>query len=174
MMTPPDAQAEMELFLQGEGIREIVLVRVARAGRIQQIVEVARTHGLSAPDDAEVVVLVEESDEPLALQATLEESGIRDRDRVHVHRCRSAAVTVNFNAEHKLESFPSSATVARVRRWAVGKHGFDLTPIDATEHVLQVCGSTTRPDEDIHIGTLVTAPACDVCFDLVAKQRVEG
>jgi hypothetical protein len=56
----------------------------------------------------------------------------------------------------------------------VGKDGFNLPEIDATEHALQVCGSATRPDADTHIGALVSAQGCALCFDLVAKRRVEG
>jgi hypothetical protein len=63
-------------------------------------------------------------------------------------------------------------TVHRVKQWAV--HEFGLSKVDATEHVLQLCGSTTRPDEDTHLGALVQYPECRLCFDLVPKQRVEG
>ena len=49
-----------------------------------------------------------------------------------------------------------------------------VEPQNATEHLLQVCDSAVRPDEDVHIGTLVTVAACGLRFDLVAKQRVEG
>jgi len=173
-MTQHGKRDEIELFLQGEGITDIALVRVPRDGTARDIVEAARAHGLSTPDGAEALVLVEDAEEPLAPDAPLEAAGIAHRGRVHVHRCRRVAVTVNFNADQKTESFPPSTTVARVKKWAVGKHGFGLAGIDATEHLLQVCGSTSRPDEDVHIGTLVEVPACGLCFDLVAKQRVEG
>ena len=165
---------EIEIFLQGEGIRGIALARVPRNGSVRDIVEVARAHGLSASDDAEVLILVEDAEEPLSADATLAAAGIVHRSRMHVHRCRRVAVTVNFNAGHKTAPFPPSTTVARVKQWAVGEQGFGLTPLDASEHLLQRCDSTERPDEDVHIGSLVTAPACELCFDLVAKQRVEG
>ena len=173
-MTQHGNHEEIELFLQGEGIPDITLVRVPRDGTTRDIVEAARARGLSAPDGAGAVVLVEDAEGPLAPDAPLEAAGIAHRGRVHVHRCRRVAVTVNFNADQKTEPFPPSATVARVKAWAVGKHGFGLTGIDATEHLLQACGSTARPDEDVHIGTLVEVSACGLCFDLVAKQRVEG
>jgi len=173
-MRSHDNRNEIELFLQGEGIQDIALVRVPRDGTARDIIEAARAHGLSAPDVAKALVLVEDAEEPLAPDAPLEAAGIGHRGRVHVHRCRRVEVTVNFNADQKSEAFPPSATMARVKKWAVGKRGFDLTSIDATEHLLQVCGSTSRPDEDVHIGTLVEVPACELCFDLVAKQRVEG
>lgn len=173
-MTQHGTRDEIELFLQGEGIPDITLVRVPRDGTARDIIQAARAHGLSAPDGAEALVLVEDGEEPLAPEVTLEAAGVGHRGRVHVHRCRQVAVTVNFNADQKTESFPPSTTVGRVKKWAVGKRGFDLQGVDATEHLLQVCSSTVRPDEDVHIGTLVQVPNCGLCFDLVAKQRVEG
>ncbi len=173
-MTQESKQNEIELFLQGEGLKDIVLVRVPRTGTVRDIIEAARVNGLNVPAELEMLVSVEDAEEPLAPDAPLETVGIGQRSRVHVHRCRRIAVTVNFNADQKTEPFPPSATIARVKKWAVGKRGFGLTELDATEHLLQMCGSTTRPDEDIHIGTLVQVPDCSLCFDLVAKQRVEG
>jgi hypothetical protein len=172
-MTQHDKRDEIELFLQGQGIPQITLVRVPRDGTVQDILAAAAAHGFAADGEAPTVLL-EEAEEPLAPDATLEQAGVTHRGRVHVHRCRRVGVTVNFNADQKAEGFPPSATVGRVRKWAVGKHGFDLKGVDATEHLLQLCGSSDRPDEDVHIGALVTAPACGLCFDLVAKQRVEG
>jgi hypothetical protein len=173
-VTQHDKPDEIELFLQGEGIREITLVRIPRDGTVRDVIAVARTHGLSAPAEEDVSVLLEDADAPLGPDTPLTAAGIGRHSRVHLHRCRKVAVTVNFNADHKTESFSPSATVARVKKWAVSKRGFSLSDVDATEHLLQVCGSTNRPDEDVHIGTLVQAPACVVCFDLVPKQRVEG
>ena len=173
-MSQLDNRSEIELFLQGEGLREITLVKVPYQGTVQDIVEVARSHGLNTPNDVEVLVLLENTDEPLSLDLKIEAAGITHRSRVHVHQCRRVDVMVNYNADHKAETFPPSTTVARVKKWVVSKHGFDLSDIDASEHLLQLCNSTARPDEDIHIGTLVDAPACGLCFDLVAKQRIEG
>lgn len=166
---------QVELFLQGEGLPDIILVRVPRDGTVRDVLEAARAHGLSsAGGDASTVVMLEDSDDALDLDAALESAGIRNRGRVHVHRCRRVAVTVNYNGRQIERDFPPSATVRRVKRWVDSKDGFDLRGIDATEHLLQLCGSTERPDEDVHIGTLTSLPGCLLCFDLVAKQRVEG
>jgi hypothetical protein len=40
--------------------------------------------------------------------------------------------------------------------------------------VLQIQGTTIRPDRDVHIGTLTQGHACAVAFDLVPCKRVEG
>ncbi len=167
--------SHIELFLQGEGIPDIALVRVPRGGRVRDVVEAARTAGLRrAGGDAGVVVMLEDAEEALEPDAALEAAGVRHRGRVHVHRCRRVAVTVNYNGRQIARDFPPSATIRRVKGWGDSEDGFDLRGVDATEHLLQVCGSTVRPDEDTHIGTLVSLPGCPLCFDLVAKQRVEG
>lgn len=162
--------SEIEIFVQGEGIPDIVIVRVPRNAMVREVMEAAKEHGLQATD--EEAVFLEDSETPIGLDTPLEETGIRHRGRIHIHRCRRVAVSVNFNARQEEKIFPPSATIQRVKKWAV--HEFKLADVDAAEHVLQVCNSSTRPDEDTHIGVLVHSPHCTLCFDLVPKQRVEG
>jgi hypothetical protein len=166
--------AETELFVQGEGMRDIALVRVPEGGTVRDVVEAARAHGLRTEDGETLSVTVENDDTELDLDASLSAAGIADRGRVHVHRCKKVAVTVNFNARQATDDFPPSTTVKRLKKWADSKKGFDLRGADATEHLLQLCGSGERPDEDTHIGSLAEVPDCSLCFDLVPKSRVEG
>ncbi len=169
--------SEIEIFVQGEGIPEITLLRVPGNGTVRDILRSAETQGVHfVGDERSLVILVEDQETELSPDLLLEEAHIGHRSRVHIHRCRRIEVTVNFNAAQKARAFPPSATVERVKRWAVGPEpeGFGLHGVDATEHLLQLCHSTTRPDEDTHIGPLVTFPNCGLCFDLVPKVRVEG
>ncbi|HEX6509573.1 MAG TPA: hypothetical protein VF221_18245 [Chloroflexota bacterium] len=169
--------SEIEIFVQGERIPEIILLRVPGNGTVRDILKSAETQGIHfAGDERSQVILVEDQGTELSPDLSLEEAHIGHRSRVHIHRCHRIEVTVNFNAAQKTRAFPPSATVERVKRWAVGPapEGFGLQGIDATEHLLQLCHSTTRPDEDTHIGALVTFPDCGLCFDLVPKVRVEG
>lgn len=165
---------KIELFVQGEGISDIALVRVPREGTVQDVVEAAAEHGLRVDGEEELLVIVEDADEALDLDTPLRTLGITHRDRVHVNRCRRVEVTVNYEAEQKTRDFSPSTTMKKVKKWADGKHGFDLGDVDAAEHLLQICGSNTRPDEDAHIGSLVGAPSCSLCFDLIPKKRIEG
>ena len=165
--------SEIEIFVQGEGIREITLVRVPSAGTVRELLAAVRDQmDVEGHQSEQLFVFSEDGDAPLDHDASLEAAGVRHRSRVHIHRCRLVTVTVNFTSRQAVHPFPPSTTVARVHDWACRK--FDLADVDAAEHVLQICGTATRPDEDIHLGTLVQYPACAVCFDLVAKQRVEG
>lgn len=163
----------IEVFLQGEGIAEVQLVKVSLDCTVRELIERALTIGnVSAREGADALLFVEDSDEELKPNAKLMEAGIGRRHRVHCHRCRRLEVTVNFNGEHKSHSFPPSTTVRKVKRWADDE--FKLKGVDATEHALQICGTNRRPDEDVHIGSLVEFPNCKLCFDLVPKKRVEG
>ena len=76
-MTSPTERDEIEIFIQGEGISSITLVRVRLTSKIAEIVELARKHGLSAPEDTEVFVLLEDSDQ--ALTSRRDHRGCRTR-----------------------------------------------------------------------------------------------
>lgn len=173
-MTQFDTTDDMELFIQGEGIPKITLVKVHLKDTVADIIKVARDHGLSTPEGSKVFVFVENADSPLDLNMKIDEAGLTPRSRVHIHHCQRVEVTVNFNARQLKGFFPPSATTDIVQKWSVGKDGVQMSPVDATEHLLQVCHSSDRPDEDVHIGALEKTSDCAICFDLVPKQRVEG
>ena len=173
-MAQIDAADHIELFLQGEGIPKITLVKVHPKDMLADIVKVACEHGLSIPADSEVFIFVENMDGPLELNVKIDEAGLTSRSRVHIHRCKEVEVTINYGRDQKKGFFPPSATIDWVKEWAVGKGQYDMSPVDAAEHVLKVCNSGDQPDEDVHIGTLAEFPDGTLCFDLVPKQRVEG
>lgn len=166
---------EMEVFVQGEGLRDIVRVEVPKGGTVKDLLAALSAHGQGVMDgQPPALVFEEDGEEPLNPEHSLEDAGIGPRCHVHVHRCHKVRVAVNFNGRQESREFPPSATIRRIKKWAVGKKVFDLSDLDASEHVLQVVGSTERPDEDVHVGSLVTHPNCEVAFDLVPKVRVEG
>lgn len=165
--------SDIELFLQGEGIHDVKLIRLPSNATVRDIADAARSAGALGSDGA-ARVTIEDAEEELAAEASLSAAGIGHRSRIHVHRCRRVAVTVHFNGQTKALDVAPSATIERVHRRATGRQGFKLGDTDAAEHLLQLCGSAERPDVETHVGTLATAPACSACFDLVPKQRVEG
>ena len=170
-----DASEAVEVFVQAEGSQEIKIVKVGASATVADLLEeVVKAGMLEDSRKNAAVCLLEDSDVALRPGDTLTSAKIIHRSRVHVHRCHRVDVTIYFNAANKNRLFSPSATIATVTAWAVGKQGFNLTPTDAVEHVLQLSGSTSRPDEDAHLGTLTAAPHCAVSFDLVPKRRVEG
>jgi hypothetical protein len=169
------SMSDIEVFMQGEGISHITLVRVHREAQVRALIDMARVHGFpDDPEAGETVVQLEDADAVLALDATLDEAGVGHRSRVHVHRCRTVEVTVTYNNEDKAHQFPPSMTIERVKEWATSAEAFTLSPVDATEHALQISGTSERPHDDVHIGALVGARNCALHLDLVAKRRIEG
>jgi hypothetical protein len=162
----------IELFVQGEGIADITLIRVVHDCTVREVILKAKEEcGMEAREE-EILVLIEDQDEEIVLDAKLIDVGIAHRHRIHCHRCRRVEVTVNFNGVTKAHDFSPSTTIGKLKRWADDQFG--LKGVDATEHALQICGTSTRPDLDLHVGSLVQHPRCQVCFDLVPKKRVEG
>ncbi len=166
----------IDVFLQGHGLADIAVLAAKPDDTLAEIVSKANLLG---PKEARLLFL-EDIDGPIDDHAVVEDLLPLPTDgepigplRLHVARCRHVEVAVRFNGEAAKRRFTPSATVERVRRWAV-RRAFHLPPRDAAEHVLQIQGTSIRPDRDVHIGTLTQGQACAIAFDLVPCQRVEG
>jgi hypothetical protein len=162
----------IDVFVQGEGLKQVVRIRVAKGALVRELIELALALGL-VPGG---VAALEDCEEALDLDAALDAAGVCHHGRVHVHRCRRTEVSVHYGARTLTQSFPTSSTVQAVWKWAVAAPQFNLSPTDALEHALELCDTAVRPDPDTHLGTLVSGGKahCALCFNLVPKQRVEG
>lgn len=165
---------KIELFVQGEGIKDVVLIKLDATETVGDIVLALKAGGLEFENEEQVAVYLEEDEDPADLSQSLHHAGIHNRSNIHINRCRHVSVTVNFNGQSSTDEFPPSATIKRIKKWATGQRGFDMSDLDASEHALQLCGTSSRPDEDAHVGDFASYPNCNVSFDLVPKKRVEG
>lgn len=164
---------KLEIFLQGEGLKDVVIVEVPLNAVVRDLIEAAKGHGLlHGGNEVLSLIFIEDGEDALDPDVTLEKAGIEHRSHVHIHRHHRINVTVNFNERQESQEFPPSATVGRVKNWATKV--FEMSDVDSTEHILQVTGSSARPDVNTHIGTLVNFPEDQLRFDLVAKVRIEG
>lgn len=161
----------IEVFLQGPGLA-ITLVKLPADGKISDLIAQASEKGLKIGAEEKLDVWLENAEEPLKSGSSLAEAGIKSRSRVHVHTCRRIHVTVNFNNQSHQHPFSPSSTIGDVKEWAAKK--FNLGEVDASEYVLQVCGTTTRPKEETQVGVFAEPGQCTACFDLIPEQRVEG
>lgn len=162
----------IEILLQGENIPDIQLI-VLDHGKLIKDVLAAAARYRKGEIEGDFHVFPEDGDEPLGLHDPLPKSEDGQPVRLHIHRCHRIDVTVFFNGMNKEHSFGPGKTIAGVKKWAAIK-AFGMDPGDAAEHVLQLAGTTVRPEPDTHIGSLVSCPDCRLAFDLVPLKRVEG
>jgi len=178
------ANQELELFVHSEGAKP----KVVSAAPGEVLRDVLVRSGFIRPEQGEVSVFVGECDEalgeaeeteegvdrhaPVDAGLTLEALELQRHRHIHCHRCRHIAVEVNFSGQTKRHKFSPAATVAVVTQWARKK--FRLDPAAAAEYVLQICNTTDQPRSDVHLGELVQAPKCSICFDLVKEVTPQG
>lgn len=160
----------IDIFYQGENIAGIKHLEVTDDGTFGELqARLVRQHGL--PPD--VLIFVEGDEQPIEHGVHITARGGDRGVMVHVHRCRHVNVAVTFNSTTKEHMFSPASTVGHVKQW-MARHKFDMTKDDASEHLLQLVGTTTRPSPSTHIGALTSDETCSVAFDLVADERVNG
>lgn len=176
---------EIEFFVHSQGAKPVVVV--ASSGDILRDV-LLRAGVISAAEPGAIFIFIGECDEalrealeveggsdqhaPVDANLTLDASGVRRHHHVHAHRCRHVAVDVNFGGHTKHRNFSPATTIAVVAEWARKK--FRLDPAAASEYVLQLCHSKDQPRPDVHLGELVQAPKCSICFDLLKEVTPQG
>ena len=160
----------IDVFYQGEGIREIEHIEVGDDHSFSSLKAIlTEKHGL----EKDLLIFLEDCDEPIDEVLIVREHVGPCGIKAHLHRCRHIEVVVTFNGEPVHHHFGPGTTVARVKRWAAEKK-FGMSEEESTEHVLQLSGSHDRPSPGTHLGALAACPSCRVAFDLVPDQRVNG
>jgi hypothetical protein len=120
--------------------------------------------------EKESLLFLDEDEHPADTSRRFQE--LKPGTRVHVSTCHRIEVTVNYLERVLTHPFPPGATVKRVKDWVV--NAIDMSPTDAAEHVLQVCGGHDRPASDTPLNELAGHCGCAVCFEFVPDKRVEG
>ncbi|HEX4826339.1 MAG TPA: hypothetical protein VFV19_18710 [Candidatus Polarisedimenticolaceae bacterium] len=178
------ADQNVELFVHAQGAKPTV----ATGSAAETLRTVLVRAGVITGEGGEVYVFVGECGEalteledvedgvdkhdPADVNLTLEELDLRRHRHVHVHKCRHVAVEVHFSGQTKRHRFSPATTIAVVTTWARRK--LHLDPAAAAEYVLQLCNSTERPRADRHLGELVQAAVCSICFNLVREVTPQG
>ncbi len=173
----------VEIFVHQEGT-EPKVVRMAVQGTVSSTLQ---SIGIDVGADRGLLVFSGESDtalsdtgegneedthEPVPLSATLQELGIRYHEHLHCARCRRVTVTVNYQRRTVERRFSPAATIHTATLWA--RRRFRLTDASIEKLVLVICGSNEQPRTNVHLGELVHAPECGLCFDLVREDTVQG
>lgn len=164
MNSPAATGQTIELFVHGPGAEDPALITIGVTRRVRELVLDEEPAGR---------VWIEEVDEEVDLDITLEEAGIRHRHHVHRGRCRRVEVFVRFNGEF-IRDFGPGTTIKTVYRWVSGPDAANLSPEQAAKHVLAVPGADHFLADSVHIGSLVQPGSCSVTLDLLPRERFEG
>ncbi len=164
----PDPDEVFEIYVHTEGTTELQLIPVSRTGHVRDLL------ATDEPAVSGESIWLAEKEDPLDIGSSLDEAGITHRCHVHRGRCSSVKARVHHNGLVLDRSFAPSTHISRVYRWATGSDGFKLPSEEIPRHALVVRGTTEFLDVEVHVGSLVTSPRCDVDFDLVPKKRFEG
>lgn len=160
----------IDIFYHGEGLSALEHIeRDADTTFGDLLGHLISKHGL-APD---TLLYVENEDEPVDPKERVGKKTGRGGVKVHAHRCRNVTVAVHFKDKTIRHEFSPGTTIARVKHWvAVEKLG--MSEEEASDHHLQLAGTTTQPDPGTHLGALASCPKCKVEFDLVTTPKVNG
>jgi len=160
----------IDVFYQGEGLKEIEHIELGADKDFAALkAKLVEKHGLPA----ESLLFLEDDEDPIDEHARVADHAGMCGVKAHVHRCRRIDVRVRFNGKNVERKFAPGATIARVKHWAAEKE-FGMSAQEAGEHVLQLFGSHERPAPGTHLGALVDCKKCQLAFDLVADERVNG
>lgn len=164
---------KQSLYIHTQEWVEPKFVETRPDSTIKEIVDIVVAQGgIGGPVEGEILVFIEEQDEPLGHHQTLAECEVRHKHHLHVHRCKKVKVGVFYNAErHGL--FAPSAKIKKVLKWAI--HAFKLTQAEAADKVLVLKNHPdTELNPDAHIGSYAERHQCAVELCLVAPVEVNG
>lgn len=161
--------AKLTYFLQFEGDPRVELADFDEHAGAKEVR--AKAVALGFAQLASASLFVEGREEALDDKHPLAAQGVANKQRLCLHRCNKVHVTIDFAGDSEQHPFSPATIIAEVKAWFVAKIG--MSPADATEHVLQISGTTERPSPDTMIGSL-KAVDCRIALSLVPLKRVEG
>ena len=159
----------VQVYVQSEVLPDIEVLQLPGDAGPEELWSACLTLLPAGSDGKDYHLYVEDDDNEEHIENLKK---VPDGLRVHLHRLKGIDVQVRYAGRDVRRTFRPSATVGRVKRWST--HELGITPSDAAELMLQISGTETRPDPDVHIGSLVKTPARAISFDLVPSPRING
>lgn len=155
----------MELFIHTPGNEHPEIIEIVGTALVRELLIE------SEPDGR---IWLEEVDEEISLDVTIESAGIRQHHHVHRGRCHRVEVVVRYNGNRYEHAYGPATTIKTVKEWAFGPKAAGLSPEQAAKHVLAVPGADHFLEDGVHVGSLVTAGSCEVVLDLLPRSRFAG
>ena len=162
---------DIEVYIHGEGCGSKKL-KISESATLAQLLEQAKKAGFISPADGHPFkICLEDEDVEHEHHHPLPGCGVHHHTHVHCHRCEHIAVTVTYNGVSKSQSFKTSATGMKIRKWALDE--FKLKGADAADKVLRFENKDVL-DDTAHIGTFAHFPKCAVQLFLTSLVEVQG
>jgi len=160
---------KIKVFVQSEALDDINVLEIEDSLNHKALQEACKAILPTVTNKEEFHLTLEDDDDENSLEKLKQ---IPEGVALHLHRLKNINVEVRYAGRDVNRTFRPSATIGRIKKWAAKELG--IAPSDAAELMLQISGTNDRPDNDIHLGALVKAPAKSICFDLVPSPRVNG
>jgi hypothetical protein len=162
---------QIEIYLHGAGTAEEKIIKVPDDATVHDVIQAAKQSGFAV--DSDVIVMIEDAEEPLHADARLSDCGVKHKHHLHCHRCHKVELAVSFNGQVKTKQFLPGKRVKGVLKWAVD--AFELHGVDAENKELRLgSASGTILQSQQHIGSFVYASDCHVELYLAAIVEVQG
>lgn len=159
------------IYLHGEGTRESKTIEIPAHATVEEIIVIYRQQFPHSGALEEILLFVEDEDEPKHHHQHHGDVGIHHRRHVHCHRCHHIEVIVFYNGDDKTFRLAPSQTVKTVFQKAI--YAFGIKESDAGDYVLKTeDGVTLKPSD--HIGSFAKHPHCQVKLSLTPIQPVNG
>lgn len=158
-----------QIFVQSEFLEDIAVLEVDQSAKPAQVREQLLKLLPELAAGVKLHIFLEDQDDDADAFEKLKE--VPDGLRVQLHREKGIDVAVRYAGRDVRRTFRPSATVQRIKQWSTGDLG--IQPSDAAELMLQVAGTSIRPDPDVHLGSLAKGDK-SIAFDLVPSPRVNG
>jgi hypothetical protein len=155
----------MELFVHTHGNEHPEIIEIEGTALVRELL---------IEEEPDGRIWVEEADEEISLDITLESAGIRPHHHVHRGRCHRVQVVVRFNGHRFEHPYGPSTIIKAVKGWAFGPDAAGFSPEDAAKHVLAVPGADHFLEDGVHVGSLANPGKCEVVLDLLPRSRFAG
>ena len=159
---------DIEIYVHTAHRREPELITISEGGTVEEVLI-----RIAPGEHAEMVLFVEDEEQPRERHYHLHDCHIQHRHHVHVHRCRELEVRVSYNGAKHEHKFAPAKTVEKVLHWALG--AFGLKGHDAMNKVLRLAQGGDELPEAAHIGSFVKAEQhCVLDLHLTVHRNVNG
>jgi hypothetical protein len=162
---------KIELYIHGPGTAEEKLVAISGEATVLDLIEAAKGAGVA--DGPELILVIEDEDDPLPMDARLCDCGVKHKGHLSCHTCRKVEVTVHFNGQEAQRKFAPGRKVKGVLKWALSE--FRLAGVDAENKELRLGGAEGLIlQSQQHIGSFAARPGCSLELYLTGIVEVQG